>query len=90
MRISVEIAYGATANQGIYVYLLPAVDDTNYATVNDAQWSVEMPSATSVTRYFTFAVAGEQVDKFKILLENNTGATVTATLRYKYSTIDQV
>lgn len=87
-EVSVTIAYGGTATEGVKVYLLRDVDGTNYETTNDLPWGFQMPFSTSVTRYRTFTVSGSSISKFKILLSNNSGASVTATVKYKQATVN--
>lgn len=79
-NVSVEIAYGGTATEGVNVYLLRDVDGTNYEAVADGPWGFAMPYATSVTRRRTFWVPG-WISKFKVHLTNDSGASVTATVR---------
>ncbi len=87
-EVSVSIAYGGTATEGCKVYLLRDIDNTNFETTSDLPWGFQMPFATSVTRVRTFTVNGSMISKFKILVSNASGATVTATVRYKQATID--
>lgn len=86
-EIGVTIAYGSTADAGVDVYVLREVDG-NYETVNDRPYGFQMPYAISTTKYRTFTVMADRVSKFKIYIENQTGATVTATISYKQATIE--
>lgn len=81
-EVSVAIAYGATANEGVVVYVLGDTDGTNYETVDDAPWGFDMPYAVSVTRRRRFTVPA-QVGSFKLLLTNDSGAQAAATVRYR-------
>lgn len=88
-EVSIQIAYGGTANEGVKVYLLRDTDGTNYEDTTDAPWAFMMPYAISVTRRRTFTVSAMMVSNFKIKLTNDSGATVTATVRYRQATVDQ-
>lgn len=81
-EVSVEIAYGATASQGVKVYILRDVDGTNYEAVADGAWGFEMPKTTSTTHRRSFTVSAD-ISRFKIHLTNDSGASVTATVRYQ-------
>lgn len=85
-RVSVEIAYGATVNEGVKVYVLANIDDTLFEDTVDDPFSFEMPSAVSATRVRAFAVPGT-IDQFKIKLTNDSGAQVTATVRTKQAVV---
>lgn len=88
--ISVTVTYGTTANQGINIYVLSDIDGTNYQNVNDGPWGFQMAYSTSTTYHAQFTVLANMVQKFQILLQNNTGATVAACyVRYKQATIQQ-
>lgn len=79
-EVSIEIAYGATANEGVKVYVLRDVDGTNFEAEADSPWGFEMPYSTSTTHRKTFTVPGS-ISAFVILLTNDSGAQVTATVR---------
>jgi len=87
-EVSVTIAYGGTATEGVKVYLLRDIDGTNYETTNDMPWGFQMPFSTSVTRYRSFTVSGSSISKFKILVSNASGATVTASVKFKQATVN--
>jgi hypothetical protein len=89
-EVSVKIVYGGTANEGAKVYLLRDTDGTTFEGTTDLPWGFQMPYAVSGTRYRTFTVAGSMISKFKVLVSNASGATVTATVKYKQATIDSV
>jgi len=79
-EVSVEIAYGATVNEGAKVYILRDVDATNYEAEVDGPWGFEMPSAVSATRRRAITVP-PSISSFKVLVTNDSGASVTATVR---------
>lgn len=79
-EVSVEILYGATVNEGVKVYVLRDVDGTNYEAIADGAWGFEMAKTVSGTNRRTFTVPA-QISNFKIIVSNNTGASVTATVR---------
>jgi hypothetical protein len=88
-EVSVTIAYGGTATQGVIVNVLRMVDDgpTYESAANDAPWGFSMPYAISTTFHRTFNVAGDRASKFEVYLSNNSGASVTATVDYKQFTV---
>src|SRR3712207_2655634 len=55
-EVSIEVAYGATASEGVKVYLLRDVDGTNYEAVADGPWGFEMPKTVSTTHRKPFTV----------------------------------
>lgn len=81
--VSVEIAYGSPASEGVKVYVFGDVDGTNYEAVADGPWGFQMSNTASTTHRKTFQVFGRDYDDFKVHLTNDTGASVTATVRYK-------
>lgn len=80
-EVSVEIAYGGTVNEGVKVYVLRDVDGTNFEAVADLPYGFELPRAASTTFRRSFTVPAGEVSAFKIHLTNNSGASVTATVR---------
>lgn len=88
-EVSVTIAYGATATEGIKVYVLRDVDGTNFEAVADNPWGFEMPYGASTTHRKTFTVPGD-ISDFKVHLTNDGGASVTATVRYRQAVITTV
>ena len=89
-EISVTVVYDATtADEGVKVYVLRDVDGTNYEAVVDGPWSFMMPYTINTTHRRTFTVLGNNTSKFKVEVTNDSGASVTATVRYKQFTIDQ-
>lgn len=83
-EVSIEIAYGGTANEGVRVFILRDVDGTEYEGAADAPWGFAMPHATSVTRRRTFTVPAS-IGRFRVLLTNESGAEVDASVRYRQS-----
>lgn len=79
-EISVACAYGATATEGIKVYILRDIDGTNYEAVVDNPWGFEMPKTVSTTHRRTFTVPGT-ISKFKVHITNDSGAQVTVDIR---------
>lgn len=82
-EISVDVDYDSTANEGLLCYVLRDINGTDYETANDSPFGFQMPYAISQTRRRTFTVAGDRVSRFKVQLQNNTGGTVTATVKYR-------
>jgi len=89
-EISVTVVYGATATAGLIVYLLRDVDGTNYEAVADKPWGFEMERAVSATYRRVFAVSAGEMDNFKVHVTNNSGASVTVTVRTRQGTFDTV
>lgn len=89
-EVSVTILYGSTATEGVMVYVLRDVDGTNYEATTDGPWGFMMPYTVSTTHRRAFTVSGDRISSYKIHLVNNTGASVTATVRYKQATTDVI
>lgn len=79
-RVSIEIAYGSAPSEGVKVYILADVDGTNFEDANSAPWGFEMPYAASTTIKKAFDVPAH-INDFKVYLTNDTGDTITATMR---------
>ncbi len=83
-EVSVAVTYGATATQGVKVYVLREVDASpTFEGEADSPWGFEMPYAASATRRRTFSVDGLSLRDFKVHLSNDSGAQVTATVKYR-------
>jgi len=91
-EISVTIVYGGTATTGAVVNILRMVDDTPTfeSATNDSPFGFSLPFATSTTFHRSITVAGDRISKFKVYVSNNTGASITATVNYKQSTVQIV
>ena len=83
-EVAVEVAYGATVDEGVKVYIPREDGDGTYEdpNANDKPWGFEMPSAVSGTARKSFTVPAS-IPRFKVVLENNTGATVTVSVDYR-------
>lgn len=86
VEISVTIVYGSPANQGVRVYVERDVDGTNFESVSDNPRGFEMPRGTSATRRRTFTLSAQELASFRVRLTNDSGASVTATVRYRFAT----
>lgn len=85
VEVSIKCVYGNPANNGLKAFILRMVDDTpTYESQNDQPQGVELAYATSGTRVKTFTIDCRMVSKFKIQVQNDTGATVTVTVNYKF------
>ena len=82
-EVAVQIAYGATASQGVKVYVLRE-GASAYEAEADNPWGFAMPYTVSTTHRRTFTVPAS-VGRFKILLTNDSGASVTADVDYRQS-----
>lgn len=80
-EVAVMIAYGATANQGVKVYVLRE-GASAYEAEADNPWGFEMPYSTSTTHRRTFTVPAS-IGRFQVLLTNDSGASVTADVDYR-------
>ncbi|MAT39199.1 MAG: hypothetical protein CL946_06315 [Ectothiorhodospiraceae bacterium] len=80
-EISVEVAYGTTATEGVKVYVLR--DGVAYETENDKPFGMSLQYSTSTSYRKTFTVRGDEVSRFKILITNDSGDTVDASAYYK-------
>lgn len=83
-EVAVEVAYGGTVDEGVKVYVCREDGDGTYEdpSANDTPWGFEMPSAVSGTARKSFTVP-PSIPRFQIVLENNTGATVTVSVDYR-------
>jgi hypothetical protein len=83
-EVSVTAAYGAgtVGASDCIVYLLRDVDGTNYEAIADGPWGFSLAKTASTTHRRTFTVPAS-VGRFQILVRNNTGVTVTATVRFR-------
>lgn len=89
-EISVDVDYGATANEGVKVFVLRDINGTDFESSVDSPWGFMLAFAISLTRRRTFTVAGDMTSDFKIHVSNASGATVTADVKYRQMTVDQV
>lgn len=87
VEVSVAVAYG-DATEGVKVFVLRDVDGTNYEAVTDKPWGFELPYAGSATRRRTFTVSADRVSSFKVLVTNDTGDDVTATVRTRAAVVE--
>lgn len=88
-EIAVTIVYGGTTNEGARVYVLRDVGGT-YEVIVDGAWGFMMAYSVSGTYRRSFVVQSINASKFKVMISNSTGASITATVSYKQATIDQV
>lgn len=82
-EVAIQVAYGATASQGVKVYVLRE-GASDYEAEADNPWGFEMPYSTSTTHRRTFTVPAS-IGRFKVLLTNDSGASVTADVDYRQS-----
>lgn len=87
-EVSVTVTYGATATEGVKVYVLRDTDGTNYETVDDKPWGFELAKSSGTTRRRTFTVAADRVSVFKVSVVNDTGDDVTATVRTRNAVVE--
>lgn len=80
-EVAIKVAYGATANEGVKVYILRE-GDTDYEAEGDDPWGFEMPYSVSTTHRRTITVPAE-IARFEVLLTNDSGASVTADVDYR-------
>lgn len=85
-KVGVTVAYGATASEGVKVYVLGLVDGTNYETEADKPWGFKMPATVSTTHRRVFTIPASLYDSFKILITNDSGASVTVDVDYDTAT----
>lgn len=89
-EVSITVAYGATANEGIVVTVLRDVDGTNFEAVADLPWGMAMPFDISTTFRRTFTISAEKVSSFKVRVSNDSGASVTVSVKYKQAIVEVV
>ena len=87
-EIAIEIAYGSTATEGVKVYILRECNGS-YEAAADNPYGFEMPKTVSTTHRRVITLDGLTFRKFKILITNNSGASVTATVTYNQGVIGQ-
>lgn len=80
-EIGVEIAYGATATEGVVVEILRDVGGT-YQFSLDNPYAFEMPFGVNTTYRDSLTIPAD-IATFKVNLRNDAGAAVTATLYYR-------
>lgn len=85
-KVGVTVAYGATANEGVKVYVLGLVDGTNYEAEGDDPWGFVMPYSASTTHRRVFTIPASVHDSFQILVTNDSGANVTVDVDYDTAT----
>lgn len=89
-EIAITIVYGGTATAGAIIYLLRDVDGTNYEAVADVPYGFTMPYSASTTYRRAFAVQGTDASRFKVMVSNPSGASITATVSYQQATTESV
>ena len=89
--VSVEVDYGSTANENVEVLILRETDDgPTYEQESDQPPTFAMPVTASTTHRRTFSIPAKTVADFKVALSNDSGASVTATVRTKQATVESV
>lgn len=86
LKIGITVAYGATASQGVKIYVLGLVDGTNYEAEADLPWGFDMPYTVSTTHRRTFVIPAGMHDSIKILATNDSGASITLDVDYDTAT----
>lgn len=82
-EVAVEVVYGNPATEGVKVYVAPNTGAAVAADLADSPWGFEMPYTASTTHHRHFFVDGTAIGSFRVLLTNDSGAAVTATLGTK-------
>jgi len=86
--ISVEVQYGATANESAEVLIQHETDDTpNYEQEADQPTTLAMPVSPSTTHDRVFSIPADSAADFKVGISNDTGASITVTVEFKQATI---
>lgn len=89
-EVSITVVYGGTANEGIVAYVLRDTNGTNYESVADLPWGIALPADISTTFRRTFTVTADRVSNFKVHVTNDSGASVTATVKYRQAVVEVV
>lgn len=84
--VGVTVAYGATVNEGVKVYVLMDVNGT-FESVADNPYGFELPGTVSTTHRRSFVVPAEYGDDFQVHITNDSGAQVTADIDYKQAAV---
>ena len=85
-EVAITIAYGATATTGVVVSILRDVDGTNYEVAADLPWRFSLPFTVSTTHRRTITVPGD-IARFKVMVSNDSGASVTADVDYRQAVV---
>ena len=81
-EVSVQVDYGATATEGVKVYVLRYVSAAvTESGANDAPWGFQMKYLANATKYAVFTVDGTMVSKFSVFATNDSGASVDITCK---------
>ena len=86
-EISVSVTYGAGSVSANLV-ILPDIDGTNYVNPLGAVRNLPIPAFASGTREVVYDVGGD-TSKFRVRIENNGAAALTATIRYRQATFGE-
>lgn len=85
VEVYVKVVYGTGVDEGAKIYLLAETDSDEYQDANDdPAFVIEMPVSASATRRHSFKV--KNLANFKVLVSNNTGQSITVTVKYKRRT----
>ena len=86
--IKIQVQYGGTANADVEAFILRLINGSTYETTSDAPYSRTVgPRATSSTRVAVINLRAADVDDCKLLIRNNSGATVTVDAWVRTSTV---
>jgi hypothetical protein len=89
-ELSITAVYSAHAFvSGGIVAILRDIDGTNYETILDLPWQLQLPFGNAVTRYRAFSVDPRQLRAFKVYADCPalTSASITYTIRYRTATL---
>lgn len=87
-ELSVKAVYAAgSPSQGLKAHILRDADGTNYEAEADLPFSFSLPYSSGGTYRRTFSLDAARIGRFKLLLTNDSGVTVTATTKIRYAVI---
>lgn len=87
-RVGIKCVYGGTATQGLVVHVLGLVAGSDYEAEADEVWQVALAYSVSGTHRRVLSVLAQDYEAFKVLVTNDSGASVTVTIDVALATLD--
>lgn len=81
--VSIICDYGGTADEGIKVYVAGEGGDGTYEAVADEPFGIQLPATVSTTHRDRLVVDARNYASFKIIVTNDSGASVDVDIYYK-------
>ena len=74
------------SSEGVVVSILTEIDDDVFETADDAPFAFSLPFTVSTTHRRAITIPAS-IGAFKVHISNNSGAQVTATVRYQQAVV---